>query len=105
MAAANPGVTTTFVIGTTPVQVCATNTERRGLRLENINQTNPLSYGFGTGNGANSSMHFLNTASVIQFGPNGLEVSGKISIPAVVPGGDVSVICTVTTGSLVVTEW
>jgi len=111
MAAATLGITTTFVIGTTAVQVCATNTLRRGLRLENTSTTIPINYGFGTGNAATTSMHVLTTAlntvgvSFINFGPIQPEFTGRVSLAPGVPAGDLSVISTVTNGVAVVTEW
>ena len=105
MATATIGITTTFAILTTAVAVCATNTERRGLRIENGSNTASMYFGFGTNNAATTAMHALATASAITFGPTQPEFRGIVSQPANVPAGDLSVIALTTTGTLVVTEW
>lgn len=113
MAVATLGITTTFSVGivaTTAVQVCATNTLRRGLILENTG-AGTLYFGFGTGGVPTTAMHALVIATAtlgtnrVVFGPISPEFRGIVSIPANVPTGDVSLIALTTTGQVSVTEF
>jgi hypothetical protein len=105
MAVATIGITTTFSVTTASTAVCATNTLRRGVRIENISATSTMNFGFGTGNAVTTGMHVLATSSAITFGPLGPNVTGQISQPSQVPAGDLALIALTTTGNAVITEW
>jgi hypothetical protein len=115
MAVATVGETLVVAaVLTTAVQVAATNTLRRGLLLQNTG-TVPIYVGIGTGNAATTGMIAIAAATTaptstltgfLSFGAMEPNVTGKISLPAVVPMGDISVISTASaSASLNYTEW
>ena len=107
MAVATLGITTTFTVTTNAVgvAVCATNTLRRGVRIENTSATATMYFAFGTNNTPGTIAHVLATSSAVTFGPNNPIVSGQVSLAANVPPGDISLTALTTTGIAVVTEW
>jgi len=105
MAVATLGITTTFSITTASTAVCATNTLRRGVRIESTSSTSSIYFGFGTGNAVTTGMHALGTLAVVTFGPNNPNTTGQISTPSAVPSGDLALIALTTTGNVVITEW
>lgn len=120
MAVATLGVTTGYTVGTASAAVCATNTQRRGLIVQNSHASAVLFVGIGTGNAVTSAngIGVLATATSTQgglsagpfagslvFGSVQPNTSGSISIPAGVPNGDVAVIATITNLTAVVLEW
>jgi hypothetical protein len=101
------------------VAVCASNINRRGLIIQNLDAAGALSVGFGTGNAAVAGLLAVSaTATSTQgglaygpfvgslvMGPVQPMDTGKNSIPTGVPSGDVSVIATITNLKINVTEW
>jgi hypothetical protein len=107
MAVATLGITTTFTVTTNAVgvAVCATNTLRRGVRIENTSATATMYFAFGTNNTPGTIAHVLATSTAITLGPLGPNVTGQISQASQVPIGDLSLTALTTTGIAVVTEW
>ena len=85
MAAAIPGVSTSFILGTgAPTQLAGPNDQRRYILITNNDKVNAAAIAFGTNNGATANHHVIQGGGWFEYLVRpGWAIPGDISAIAV----------------------